>query len=76
MLNKRRYDFPFFCFLIFMAMAMSHCTTVKPYQKAYLNDRNMKLGKPDIEKFDESVQTYREGASGGNGKPSGGCGCN
>jgi hypothetical protein len=53
------------------------CTTVKPYQRAYLNDANMKLGKLDIEKFDENVQTYREGASGGgNGKPSGGCGCN
>jgi Domain of unknown function (DUF4266) len=57
-------------------LIIGSCTTVKPYQKAYLNDRNMKLGKPDIEKMDESVQTYREGASGGNGKPSGGCGCN
>lgn len=53
------------------------CQTVKPYQKARLNDASMKLGKSDIEKFEESVQTYREGASGGgNGKASGGCGCN
>lgn len=53
------------------------CTSVKPFQKARLNDFNMKLGKADIEKMDENMQTYREGASGGgNGKPSGGCGCN
>lgn len=53
------------------------CKTVKPYQRIYLNDYNMRLGKADIEKFDESVHTYREGASGGgNGKASGGCGCN
>jgi hypothetical protein len=53
------------------------CTTIKPYQKVYLNDYHMTPGKPDIEKFDESVQAYREGASGGgSGKASGGCGCN
>jgi hypothetical protein len=65
-------------FLILASMgATNGCTTVKPYQKAYLNDFNMQLGKTAIEKFDESVHTYREGASGGgNGKASGGCGCN
>lgn len=53
------------------------CTTVKPYQRAYLNDAEMQAGKLDIEKFDENMQTYREGASGGgSGKSSGGCGCN
>lgn len=53
------------------------CTTVKPYQRAYLNDAAMQTGKLPIEKFDENVQTYREGASGGGtGKASGGCGCN
>jgi hypothetical protein len=53
------------------------CSTVKPYQRVYLNDAAMRPGKADIEKFDISVHTYREGASGGgNGKASGGCGCN
>ena len=57
--------------------AISGCKTVKPYQRIYLNDANMRLGKADIDKFDESVHTYREGASGGgNGKASGGCSCN
>jgi len=53
------------------------CTSVKPYQRAYLNDAAMKLGKPGIGKFEDDAHTYREGASGGgNGKASGGCGCN
>ncbi|GGB18334.1 DUF4266 domain-containing protein [Puia dinghuensis] len=53
------------------------CKTVKPYQHIYLNDANMQLGRADIDKFDESVHAYREAASGGgNGKASGGCGCN
>ena len=53
------------------------CASVKPYQRAYLNDAAMHPGKSDIEKFDISAHTYREGASGGgNGKASGGCGCN
>jgi hypothetical protein len=53
------------------------CRAVRPYQRAYLNDYNMKLGKMDIEKMDENAQAYREGSSGGgNGKASGGCGCN
>jgi hypothetical protein len=61
--------------LLFVVMAS--CRTVKPYQRAYLNDSNMQLGKNGIEKFDENAQTYREGSSGGgNGKGSGGCGCN
>ena len=56
---------------------LTGCTTVKPYQRVYLNDQNMQLGKTDLEKFDENVHTYREGSSGGGtGKGSGGCGCN
>lgn len=66
-------------FISFLPLAISFCSchTVKPYQRAYLNDENMKLGKANNEKFSESVHTYREGASGGgNGKASGGCSCN
>lgn len=58
-------------------VAMQACVAVKPYQRAYLNDDNMQAGKRPIEKFEENVHTYREGSSGGgNGKASGGCGCN
>lgn len=63
--------------LLATACILYGCTEVKPYQRAYLNDAAMRPGKTDIEKFDNSVHAYREGASGGgNGKASGGCGCN
>lgn len=63
--------------LMTTACILYGCTPVKPYQRAYLNDAAMRPGKTDIEKFDNNVHTYREGASGGgNGKSSGGCGCN
>ena len=63
--------------VISLLILLASCTAVKPYQRAYLNDAGMQAGKADIEKFDENVQSYREGASGGgSGKSSGGCGCN
>jgi len=64
--------------LLLVTVCILHgCTPVKPYQRAYLNDAAMRPGRSDIEKFDVSAHTYREGASGGgNGKTSGGCGCN
>lgn len=60
-----------------IALVVSSCQTVKPYQRAYLNDDNMQTGKQTIEKFSGNAHTYREAASGGaKGKTSGGCGCN
>jgi hypothetical protein len=70
---------PFILAVLLLAAAcgLSRCTPVKPYQRVYLNDAGMRPGKADVEKFDISAHTYREGASGGgNGKSSGGCGCN
>ena len=53
------------------------CSSVKEYQKAYLNDSEMELGARKTQKFETSFQLYREGASGANGgKTGGGCGCN
>lgn len=64
----------FLCLLILGAAA---CQPVKPYQRIYLEDHEMKLGKRSVMMFEESMETYREGASGGgSGKGSGGCGCN
>ncbi len=64
-------------FMALIAFATQCCTTVKPYQRIYLNDENMQLGKRPIEKFDETINAYREGSvGGGGGKASGGCGCN
>jgi len=53
------------------------CVAVKPYQKNRLNDSEMELAARKSQKFEQSFQLYREGASGANGgKSGGGCGCN
>jgi|GEM_PF-653456 hypothetical protein len=53
------------------------CKTVRPWQRSYLNDDAMQIGKRPLEKFSTNVHTYREAASGGGkAKGSGGCGCN
>jgi len=64
--------------LLFVGLlAMSSCTTVKPYQRAYLEDRDMQFKENAPGKFEQSMHTYRESAAGGGmGKSSGGCGCN
>lgn len=63
---------------IFIVFGMTTaCQSVKPYQRVYLNDAEMKLGQRPSESFERNAMTYREGASGGgSGKSSGGCGCN
>lgn len=63
--------------LFMFCIATSSCVSVKEYQKQYLNDAEMQLSARKSEKFENSFQTYREGASGANqGKTGGGCGCN
>lgn len=75
-MQKRNSSF-FIISMIMVVVLLTACATVKPYQRQYLNDENMQLGKAGIEKTDESAQSYREGSSGGgSGKGSGGCGCN
>ena len=77
--SQNNISIAFLCITLLMGIVLTtiSCTTVKPYQRAYLNDAEMQAGKLGIEKFDENMQTYREGASGGGtGKSSGGCGCN
>ena len=62
---------------IILVVAMSSSSTVKGYQKMYLNDPNMALEANKLDFFETNFQTYREGASGSNGgKVGGGCGCN
>lgn len=65
-------------FLLFICcLFAASCQTVKPYQRVYLNDYEMRQGKRPIDKMEDNVHTYREGATGGGaGKTSGGCGCN
>tara|TARA_B110000037_G_scaffold149787_1_gene169028 strand:- start:1198 stop:1416 length:219 start_codon:yes stop_codon:yes gene_type:complete len=58
-------------------MGLSSCTSVKAYQKMYLNDPDMQLSASPLEGFENGFQSYREGVSGANGgKTGGGCGCN
>jgi len=53
------------------------CTSVKPYQRQYLNDQEMELSTRQCALFGTNVHVYREGAAGGGGgKAGGGCGCN
>jgi hypothetical protein len=71
--------FAIFKALLFTASAfiLHSCTSPKAYQKIYLNDAEMELVPRKAEKFENSFQVYREGASGANGgKTGGGCGCN
>ena len=66
-----------FIFLFLLSIIFSACVSVKPYQKAFLNDEDMDLGIRSIESYESEFESYREGASGANGgKVGGGCGCN
>lgn len=68
---------PSLAFIMIMLFLLStSCQSVKPYQRAYLNDRDMQFGAETVEFMEQKAQAYREGASGaGKGKTSGGCGC-
>ena len=64
-------------FGIILFGSLSGCEVVRPYQKTYLNEEEMKLSARKLESFETNFQSYREGASGANGgKVGGGCGCN
>jgi hypothetical protein len=74
---KTRKSLLFLFAAIPVAACISGCTSVKEYQKAYINDSEMELAARKVQKFETSFQLYREGASGANGgKNGGGCGCN
>jgi len=66
-----------FCGLALLALLVTSCVSVKPYQKSKLNDAEMVLAPRGVEKFQNNFLMYREGATGGNGgRTGGGCGCN
>ena len=75
---RTRYSLYAFLLAMLLTVAgLSSCTSVKEYQKQYINDADMELSARKSEKFENSFQSYREGASGANGgKTGGGCGCN
>lgn len=60
-----------------LALGSFSCQSVKPYQRVYLNDPEMQMGSNAGKKFEDYVETIREGATPAAGtKSSGGCGCN
>lgn len=64
-------------FSLAIVCLLASCSSVKQYQKNRLNDAEMELSARKAQKFEQSFQLYREGASGANGgKSGGGCGCN
>jgi len=66
-----------FVALLLIATILQSCTSIKGYQKMYLNDDDMSMDMKKIRRLEHSFHTYREGASGGKGaKSGGGCGCN
>lgn len=70
-------SFVFVIAVSLMLGMLSACTSVKAYQKMYLNDLDMQLSDSALEGFEGGFQSYREGVAGGNGgKTGGGCGCN
>mgnify|MGYP002628063534 CR=1 FL=1 len=63
--------------LLLLLVFLTSCTSVKAYQKMYINDIDMQLSDSPLKGVENGFQTYREGVSGGNGgKTGGGCGCN
>lgn len=63
--------------MLLAGAGLSSCVSVAAYQKAYLNDEDMKLANKLVETPETNFESYREGAGGANGgKVGGGCGCN
>lgn len=63
--------------VVIVLSILSSCVNVKPYQKMYINDYEMKLAGKKSDVFDNGIESYREGAAGATGgKTGGGCGCN
>lgn len=60
-----------------VALCASGCVTVRPWQREDLARPSMVADKtPGEERFDEHSRGAREGAEGGSGQATGGCGCN
>jgi len=70
-----RYKIPLI--LSFLCIVLSSCTTLKSYERVYVNDPDMQMGTSSAAAFEKYTQTIREGGITADGqKGSGGCGCN
>jgi hypothetical protein len=60
-----------------LALVVSGCATVKPWQREDLSRRAMIQDREKGEaRFEQHARGAREGADGGTGEAGGGCGCN
>lgn len=76
-LNMRRNKIYNWILGIMLIIGGFGCKAVKPYQRVYLNDPEMQMGSNSGKKFEEYVESIREGDTPAAGtKSSGGCGCN
>ena len=63
--------------LLCAVLVLQSCATVPAWQRAWLEDPDMRFGKDFSGSQHESNLSYREGAAGASGAHSGGgCGCN
>lgn len=69
--------YKFILILFFLCIIFSSCTTLKPYERVYVNDPDMQMGNSSAASFEKYTQAIREGSVTADGKKgSGGCGCN
>lgn len=74
---KMKFRIFIFLSLILGFIVIQGCTTVKPYQRVYLNDAEMQMGNRSGRAFVNYVHSIRTGGViAGAKKSSGGCGCN
>jgi hypothetical protein len=60
-----------------IVLLLFSCTSVKSYERVYVNDPEMQMAIDSGKKFTTYVNSIREGATpAGTNKSSGGCGCN
>jgi hypothetical protein len=62
---------------LFIILITLSCKPLKPYERVYIDDKEMQLGNTPAKNFDGYVRSIREGATPpASSKASGGCGCN
>ncbi len=72
-MNRSRIVF----ILSLISIVLSSCTTLKPYERIYVNDPDMQMGTSSAVSFEKYTQIIREGSVTADAKKgSGGCGCN
>ena len=61
----------------FITLLIGSCTVLKPYERVYVNEPEMKTGATSDKNFENYFESIREGSVAATGKKgSGGCGCN